>query len=151
MFQKHCKSKNYKCTMCDLKFCEQRIAEEHINVHTGQTPFQCSLCSKKYPFTWLYTIHQQTVHGYNNDKLKVPIKLECKLCDKTFNSDSARRKHNARTHNRSKVPILCDICGKSLASTETLKFHKRTHTGYKPHTCFTCGKSFFKKNLIGGT
>ena len=36
----------------------------------------------------------------------------------------------------------CDICGKVLTQSGSLKRHRRLHTGEKPYTCGTCGKKF---------
>ena len=36
----------------------------------------------------------------------------------------------------------CDICGKILTQSGSLKRHRRLHTGEKPYTCGTCGRRF---------
>ena len=39
-------------------------------------------------------------------------------------------------------PFTCDTCGKSFADAAHLKMHEIIHTGVKPFTCDTCGKTF---------
>ncbi|VEN59822.1 unnamed protein product [Callosobruchus maculatus] len=78
------------------------------------------------------------------------VKFDCTICNKHYASASGLRRHNLKNHNETGVDlsVLCDICGKRLSSREKLKFHHRTHTGYKPYGCQICPKSFSKKEQL---
>ena len=61
-------------------------------------------------------------------------------CVKSFARINSIKVHKRR-HTGVKS-FTCDICGKSFVYSSQLKAHKRTHTGVKPFTCDICGKSF---------
>lgn len=134
----------HHCTVCFEVFPDTIQAEEHKNFHTGEMPFSCTMCGKHFMFSWLLNAHNRFLH---HGVVKEDNHYTCLLCKLTFGTKSGLKKHQSRKH-EPKFQSLCDICGKSLSSVETLKFHKRTHTGYKPHVCGACGKSFCRKDLL---
>uniref|UniRef100_A0A6P7F4J8 Zinc finger and SCAN domain-containing protein 2-like n=1 Tax=Diabrotica virgifera virgifera TaxID=50390 RepID=A0A6P7F4J8_DIAVI len=137
--------KEFQCEICMATFPECIQAIEHKNFHSGELPYRCEVCEKHFMFSWLLFTHRRLFHPNIID----PASLVCDICNISFGTRSGLRKHHFRKHNKCPmVPPLCEICGKSLANNETLKFHRRTHTGEKPHTCTTCGKSFRKKGLL---
>lgn len=140
--------KYFQCEICKVIFPECIQAIEHKNYHTGEMPYRCEICEKHFMFSWLLFTHRRLFH-WNVKPPEDPASLVCDICNLTFRTRSGIRKHNFRKHNKkAQAAPLCDICGKCLASNETLKFHKRTHTGEKPHSCTFCGKSFCKKGLL---
>lgn len=64
----------------------------------------------------------------------------CTNCNRIFNSCNALKYHN-RTHLGFR-PHKCDICNKSFFAISALKTHIRTHTGDKPFECMHCDRKF---------
>lgn len=95
--------------------------------------------------------HEKTIDDFNEetvDRLGDDIsKIEngrkryvCTNCNRVFNSCNALKYHN-RTHLGFR-PHKCDICEKSFFAISALKTHIRTHTGDKPFECLHCDRKF---------
>nr|XP_023019535.1 zinc finger protein 37-like isoform X3 [Leptinotarsa decemlineata] len=139
----------HKCEICNKAFTISTHAIEHKNFHTGEKPFQCEICGKHFMFSWHLSSHRRTSH-YEILTGKPLVKFDCAACNKHYESASGLRRHNIKKHkfNEIDLSVICEICGKRLSSKEKLKFHLRTHTGYKPHACHVCPKSFSKKDQL---
>ncbi|CAH0596874.1 unnamed protein product [Chrysodeixis includens] len=127
------------CERCDIRFETQRAYEEHLShsaMHAegvDDTPAQS---------TSKHTMKSLT---------KYPRKaIECPLCNKTFSTQTAYKKHIETEHKDSPIVRdeqrhVCEICGASLAANSVAS-HMNTHTREKIYTCGTCGMQFNSKS-----
>ncbi|XP_031548621.1 zinc finger protein 182-like [Actinia tenebrosa] len=107
-------SKKYQCEICERVFPGPSDLKSHARTHTGEKPFECPECHKRFSQTGNLTKHIKYVHN----KVKRP-------------KDKPRQKN-----------FFCSLCGKAFACPSSLAMHCRTHSGTKPFKCDTCQTAF---------
>ncbi|GFS39539.1 zinc finger protein 26 [Trichonephila inaurata madagascariensis] len=119
-FQRHVlmheksKSGNFKCAVCEKKFSEEKLLNEHILAfHDFFTDFQCNLCETK--FSSSYHLDQ---HMLSHSGLK---RFKCFKCNTMFTTKVDLKKHMV-THEETK-PFPCYFCDKFF----TRNYHRQKH------------------------
>ncbi|CAH2083568.1 unnamed protein product [Euphydryas editha] len=104
------------CEVCGLKCMSRATLMYHQRTHTGEKPYHCTQCPKKFSIMQLLQIHIRTHTGER------PFK--CQNCPKAFKHKAALNRHD-RVHTGVK-PYSCPHCGKSFTQSNSMKYHIKT-------------------------
>lgn len=143
-------TKSFMCMQpgCPRTFSSRFKLVRHILIHSGERPFQCSSCGRRF--------HRKD-HLKNHLQVHNPNKIlhACELCQKTYSSLLSYRKHIA-LHAAESGDLVCKLCGKMLQDREGIMHHLKVHTGSRTlrgpserkFPCDLCDRSFFTKKDV---
>jgi len=107
--------------------------QAHSLIHSGEKPWPCSKCPKKFTRKSTLNSHIKIMHSKER-----PFK--CELCEKMFATKGNRDRHlnshlNEKHHK-------CSSCGKRFRRLESLRYHLKAHDGIKDLKCSQCDRGY---------
>uniref|UniRef100_A0A1I8QBZ4 MADF domain-containing protein n=1 Tax=Stomoxys calcitrans TaxID=35570 RepID=A0A1I8QBZ4_STOCA len=136
--------KNYTCPHCGLKKVTRNELNIHINFHTFEKKYACSLCSKVFKSVGCLSTHRHQVHEGKPKPKKTAEKnaqlYECRHCGRMLSSEQTRKNHEMGHTNEK--PHVCENCGKRFSTSFNLKKHMIMHAVHKTFACDVCDKQF---------
>nr|XP_057915672.1 zinc finger protein ZFP2-like [Doryrhamphus excisus]XP_057915673.1 zinc finger protein ZFP2-like [Doryrhamphus excisus] len=137
------------CEVCGRRFKTEALLATHARVHTGDKPFHCGLCLRRFVRAACLKQHHIRVHlkvgprAVAQRSPRTPKIFPCSMCSKVFKFQSLLANH-AAVHSDER-PHACDMCTRRFRRLSHLKRHRRVvhHDGARPpqtFICHICGK-----------
>ncbi|XP_034026439.1 zinc finger protein 131 [Thalassophryne amazonica] len=104
--------KVHVCEYCDKNFDHFGHFKEHLRKHTGEKPYECSVCHERFA---------------RNSTLKCHMAV----CQDGVGAKKGRKKI-----------YECQVCSSIFNSWDQFKDHLKSHTGLKPNHCTMCDMWF---------
>jgi len=108
----------HKCLDCNKFFMKGCYLTQHNkSFHSGDKPFKCTQCGKRFPDEELYGKHVQ-MHTCAR-------RHRCEACPKVFAHKTDLKRHTCI--HTGKRPFKCDVCDKGFIRQDHMKKHQHTH------------------------
>ncbi|VEN40115.1 unnamed protein product [Callosobruchus maculatus] len=127
----HTGDRPYECEVCQKRFARGGQLIQHQRTHTGKKPYICKVCDSSFTCSANLKLDMNRHLDIRN--------FVCDVCGKSFFRMDALRKHLNCYHKNVKT-FHCNICDKMLKGH--LPQHMRMHKQDKPHGCAHCGSRF---------
>lgn len=134
------------CQLCNKQLRDLYSLEYH-NKRYHLNAIQCEICSKNFGSFQKLEQHK-ILHLPAEEKEKFKIHV-CTDCPKRFLTKVELELHTRAMHrDKTGTEIICEICGKTFARRDHLKYHSRIHTDAERVECDVCHAKLANKDVL---
>lgn len=137
------------CDKCNKIFKKPSLFLRHSTVHTKNSKYSCSKCSRTFSQNVALQNHLKNLvcqrKSKNPENVKERSITYCLYCDKKFLNRFDNKRH-MRTHTNERL-FQCEKCTKTFKLKQTLERHQRIHVESKSFDCTIC-LSYFKSQKV---
>ncbi|XP_041701602.1 telomere zinc finger-associated protein-like [Coregonus clupeaformis] len=133
-----------QCPTCNKTFLSKYYLKVHNRCHTGEMPFPCSKCRKRY-----YRKENLMDHQARNCNCSEKIEAvhNCLQCHMSFDRLVDLRLHTVS--HTGEMPNKCTSCSEQFMHKKDLRNHEiKIHGAPKPHACSLCSKAYLSKTEL---
>ncbi|XP_031639566.1 zinc finger protein 84-like [Contarinia nasturtii] len=143
--EKNCNPRRFECYLCKYDTFNKTHIVDHMCIHTGDRPFRCSHCAKRFAKKSDLESHLKRLNGKAKAQVQELFTVEERLENET-NSNGTEQQNGATSGVESKTK--CEFCNYVAKHPSDLIRHRRKHTGGKPFECNICAKGFTTKQSL---
>ncbi|XP_030209984.1 telomere zinc finger-associated protein isoform X2 [Gadus morhua] len=134
------KKPSVQCPVCNKTFRSKYYLKVHNRRHTGEKPFVCSKCGKRY-------FRKENLLEHEARNCSKVVTFSCTICPSVF-----KRKQEFRLHmisHTGDMPNKCTSCPEQFMQKRDLTMHLiKIHGFAKPHACSQCTKGFLTRTEL---
>lgn len=130
---------DHKCDKCPKTFKSHNGLKNHLLAHTNDFKFLCPHCGVGYMYKSEFDAH---CGKHENRK-----PYQCKVCDKTFTTNSNMRAHERAAHKEVKV-FNCMECTRTFSCKSYLQQHMHMHMDTGKYQCPKCKHAFKHRSSL---
>lgn len=143
----HTGEKPFQCSVCERRFRHRCNLKTHHMLHTGEKPHQCNWCGTAFREKGSLVNHIRTHTGERP--------FQCHFCGRTFARLYAKTRHIKLIHSDQEICSKYSTCWPKLSGEqiqglvlESQMNRPGLSTKVRPHQCDVCGKAFRRKSRL---